>query len=429
MNRPTLFLILAWTLTGAACDDDETRFAVTSRPSDATVAGALYSYQVTTPTLASGAGYELLTAPTGLSLDRSGLVQWTPALDQLGTHVVTIRVSSGFQHAVQTWNLRVHQGVALGVTLSPRGHTASSTEADVAQHFAPDASFGSLRAFHTHWRDAVTADGEVPAQADFAATSAANHGFTLAVVVGWHDRDGSPDLTSEATPGDNSWRNDETRQEFLAMVETFAGTYRPAFLLLGDETNAYFVTHSQADWDAWISEFAVCYDAIKAASPSTVVGTTFQLERMKGGGARAGWSDPAHWDLIDDHAASGKIDTVAFHSYPYFDHDTPSALPADYYREISTHWSGPVTFAQVGWLTAPSGPFPGSEADQAEFVDVFFERSAGLDLRYVAWRYLHDWDEEATVEPYVGVGLRSNDGSVIRAADARWAHAVALRQR
>lgn len=176
-------------------------------------------------------------------------------------------------------------------------------------------------------------------------------------------------------------------------------------------------------------EYEACYDANKAVSPQTLVFTVFQLERLKGvGGGTTGWSNGATWEVVDELETAGKADAIGFTAYPYFEYADPSLIPADYFDEIALHWSGPVIFTEIGWKASATFPYPGDETDQADFVDVFFEGTRDLDLEYVAQLFLHDWDGQASLPPFVDIGLRSNDGSVIRASDAVWRAAVSLRE-
>lgn len=99
-----------------------------------------------------------------------------------------------------------------------------------------------------------------------ANTAANKYGFTTVVGLGWASGSGDPDLTSESNRQDNSWSNQETRDEFLSMVTKFAREYQPPFLFLGNETNLYCRTHSTTEWALWLSEYSACYDSIKAVS-------------------------------------------------------------------------------------------------------------------------------------------------------------------
>jgi len=387
-----------------------------------------YAYALTSAHGAGPVTYQLLAAPAGMSVDAAGMVTWNPQYADLGTHPVSIEASDGTHTATQDFDLRVNQGMLLGTALSWRGHTSGGSPQDVIDHLAGHSPWGSIVAFHANWRDPGDSGGEIPNLATFAMTTAALHGFVPAVGIGWADGSGAPDLTSDSEPANDSWTNLETRDEFRQMLVDFAMANKPPYLFLGNETNTYALTHSAAEWSAWLSEYGECYDAIKAVSPTTLVFTVFQLEHLLGLGANNGWSDPARWDLVDDQVALGKLDALGFTSYPYFEYPTPAAIPAGYYGEIALHWTGPVIFTEIGWLASASVPYPGSESDQAAYVARFFELTQDLDLEYACWLFLHDWDGQAALPAFHDIGFRSNDGSVIRTSDAAWRAEASLRE-
>ena len=187
------------------------------------------------------------------------------------------------------------------------------------------------------------------------------------------------------------------------------------------------LSHSAAEWAGWLSQLAECSAAIRQESPDTLLFTTFQLERLKGIGRYNGWGGPPVWEPVDEMEAAGLVDALGFTSYPYFEYDRPTDVPADYYDEIAAHCSGPVIFTEIGWLGAPSGPYPGDEQDQAGFFPRFFELGAGLDLVYAVWLFLHDWDGQDAMPAFRYIGLRTNDGTP-RPADAVWRNAVERRE-
>ncbi|MEW6073278.1 MAG: hypothetical protein AB1726_11900 [Planctomycetota bacterium] len=423
------FLLPALALAGACTGGGGGSFGIASDPPGLATIRTRYSYPVEVRHAGGPVEYELLVAPPGMTVSADGLVEWTPAYADLGSHAVELSATDGERTAAQDWTLRVNQGLSLGTALSWRGHTESGSDADFLDHVANHAPWGRVISFHTSWRDPGEHDGEIPDLASLGATLAADHPFTPAIGFGWADGDGDPDLTSDSEPANDSWSNQETRDEFRGMVTAFAALHQPPYLFLGNETNTYYLRHSAAEWTAWLSEFAACYDAVKAVSPATMVFTTFQLEHMKGLGlATNGWTDPPDWTPLDDHVASGRIDAVGFTTYPYFEHSTPGAIPAAYYDEIASHWSGPVVFTELGWLAAPHFPYPGGEIDQADFVAVFFDRTRDLGLEYADWLFLHDWDGQAATPAFADVGLRDNLATLIRLADAAWRAEVALRE-
>lgn len=309
--------------------------------------------------------------------------------------------------------------VPLGVTFSPVGLPDSLTPARIEAFFADAPRHGSVVAFHSNWRDGIATAGSPPALATFAAGQSRQRGFALAMGFGWADGAGRPDLASAASPADNSWTNVETRADFLQMVTDFARAHRPAYLFLGNETNVYWLATGGSDWSAWVSEFVACRAAIAAASPQTEVFTVFQLERMAGLGRKNGWSDPPHWQLLDDFAAAGA--GVGFTTYPYFEYETPAEIPADYYTRIAALWFGRVHFTELGWITAGAPPYTGSPAEQADFVTAFFARTAGLNLGYATYLFLND--PAGLPAAFREIGLRDARG-VPRPADAVWLDAV-----
>ncbi|MCB9897056.1 MAG: hypothetical protein H6825_03515 [Planctomycetes bacterium] len=373
--------------------------------------------------------YALVAAPVGMTVSPEGLVSWSPTQDDLGTHAVQLDVSDARTTVSVAWTVRVHQGLLLGVTLSQRGHTTHSTEQDYVDFFAGHADYGAVIGFHGRWRDDVADDGEVPELFQFATLVAQQDDFAAALGVGWADGAGEPDLASESDPDDDSWTNAETRAEFQAMVTALAGQAHPAYLFLGNETNSYWLTHSDLEWAAWISEYEACYDAVKAVSPETLVGTNFQFEHMAGFGANTGWTDPEHFDLLDDFTTSGRLDVLSFTTYPFLEFDDPADIPDDVYAPIAAHWSGKLLFTELAWKAFPSFAYPGSQAQQTAFVTRFFELVADLDVEYATWIFLHDWDGQAAEPVVAWTGFRNNDASVVRPSDAAWREAVALRQR
>lgn len=80
----------------------------TSTAPTAAVVGQLYSYQAT----ASDANGDPLTwslgiAPSGMSVNASGLVSWTPSAGQVGSHNVSLSANDGQASTAQSWTVNV----------------------------------------------------------------------------------------------------------------------------------------------------------------------------------------------------------------------------------------------------------------------------------------------------------------------------------
>ena len=430
-TRLARYLPRAAALLLAACtgesDSNSNDLEILSSPATEAVQGEPYSYALQTSLHAGPPAYFLEQAPAGMTVSAAGLVRWTPSYADLGTHMVRVLVSNPNQSARQSFSLRVSQGALFGTTLSQRGHVSLSTPQDYVDYYSGHAPYGEVIAFHGSWRDDLASAGQIPSLALVGLGTAATYGFTPSIGIGWTDGAGNPELDGQ-TIATNSWFNSETRGEFIGMVTDLVTNHTVPYLFLGNETNAYWLTHTQAEWDEWIDVFEEAYLAIKTASPQTMVFTTFQLERMKGLGAgTTGWTDPPHFQLLADHV--GMIDAIGFTSYPYFEYATPGAIPAPYYDEISAHWTGPVIFTETGWLSSSEGPYPGGVGDQGAFPATLFDRTRNLDLEYVTWLFLHDYEAPATIVGFGSIGLRSNDGLTVRPLEANWQAEVALRER
>lgn len=432
-------LVLGAVLSACTETDDEEHFEVrlqNSPPTQAAI-GERWRYEPDVNGLV--VVLDIVQGPPGMFVGLSGDLDalWTPTLADLGQHEVILDITGDTTipgtvlHETDTarlrFTLRVHQDLDLGTTLSPRGHSLLSTAGDLADYLQ-DREHGRVVGFQGPWRASLVTAGEVPQHALAAIEARRDFGIVPAIDLCWSDDAGTPDLTSDSS-AENSWLNAETRQEFLAMVTALATHAQPRHLVLGHETNVYFGSHTQAEWDAWISELEACTDAIHAVSPGTQVATSFQLEFLMGLGANAGWSGPARWELVDDLEAGGTLDALAFTTYPYLEYDALADVPAAHWSEIAAHWSGPVLFTELAWPAAPHAPYPGDELEQADFVSFFLDGVAELEVESASWLFLHDWDQEAASPVIATTGLRDNLGLVLRPADLIWRAEVALRQR
>ena len=377
----------------------------------------------------SDAVYELIEGPPGLTIDEVGLLHWRPAYSDLGVHPIRFEARSGNRTIQFSFDLRVSQGFNMGVTDSPRDHSTGATEADRTELFIDHDTHGRMIAFDGDWRDDITADGETPQFVQDALLAAQVYDFHPSIGLSWSDATGAPDLTSESDPTNNSWSNAETRSEFLEVVERIATDVQPLYFYLGHETNLYYLTHTQAEWNEWLVTLEAAYAIVHAVSPDTILYTVFQLERMKGLGGRAGHADAAHFNLVDELEAGGYVDAIGFTSYPFLEYATPDQLPLAYYDEISLHTGKQVIFSEIAWPAETAGVFTGSDTDQMMFLQTFFDRVQDVPVEYAVWLYLHDGSKVVSGTALSKLGMRSSDGVEIRPVDTMWRDAVVLRQR
>ena len=103
-----------------------------------------YSYQV----VATGnpqAQYELLAAPTGMTLDAAGLIQWTPDESQVGTQEVTVRSFNLAGTATQSYSVTVTSAIP-AITSNPltSASTGVSYSYDVNATGTPAPTFAMI---------------------------------------------------------------------------------------------------------------------------------------------------------------------------------------------------------------------------------------------------------------------------------------------
>jgi uncharacterized membrane protein len=80
----------------------------TSVPANKAISGKQYLYQIkATDKDTDLITYSLMSGPANMSIDATGLVNWTPTESQIGTHKVVLRISDGKAPVDQTYTIEV----------------------------------------------------------------------------------------------------------------------------------------------------------------------------------------------------------------------------------------------------------------------------------------------------------------------------------
>jgi len=283
----------------------------------------------------------------------------------------------------------------------------NSTQDDWINLYETLSETGELLGAYTDWTDSPETAGQIPNVVNTVFGLAPRYNFTPLIALGFfRDKpEGGLELSLALA-------NAEEREKFKQVASAIAEKYQPLYLALGIEINRYY-EHDSTGLDAFVSLYAETYEAVKAASPDTLVFPVFQYEMLRGGEFFTGdGQNPPQWELLD--LFGDRLDLAAFTTYPFLLYTAPSDLPADYYTEIARHTSLPVAFTEIGWPSeplapAPDSPFGGSEAEQTTFVRRFFELTRNINLTLSLWSFPHDLGPQ-TNPAFTSVSLRYNNG-------------------
>lgn len=216
----------------------------------------------------------------------------------------------------------------------------------------------------------------------------------------------------------NSFADPVLRSAFIADAKQRVEAYRPKYLCLAMEINAYYEQHPE-DFDHFVSLFREARKAVKQIDPAIVVFVSFQYEQFLGlfGGQTGLPKHGPHWELLERFG--DEVDAVGISSYP-FEKLTPprfrppAELPDDYYRRIAEHTDKPVIFAELGWSSDPA--YGGSPGAQAAFLDRLPELLKGLDVPLINYNFL--FDAKGFGEAFDSMGLIDAKGKLKPALEA-----------
>jgi hypothetical protein len=229
----------------------------------------------------------------------------------------------------------------------------------------------------------------------------------------------------------NDWTSQKAQQKYLETVINICNTLSPKYLALGIEVNTYYQYHSE-DFDRFVAQYKKMYDAAKTTAncASTKIYVTFQLEKLKGLGAAVGYPGVSQWSVLDKF--EGKLDVIAFTSYPEVQYATPAAIPSDYYSSILSSIPASLSgkklgFTELGWnsqnLISVTGT-NNSYQSQVDFISRFATitnsmKDAG-QIEFAAWAFMHDYKTTGAFNPFRTIGLKNADGSQKNSTYSAW---------
>jgi len=200
----------------------------------------------------------------------------------------------------------------------------------------------------------------------------------------------------------------DLRAAFIAEARFIALNYRPAYFALGVEVNGAFERNPDA-YRAFVDAYGEAYEAVKEASPGTLVFPTFQFEQLLG---VVPWEPPhvPRWELLADF--EGHQDLFAITTYPSFVYEVARKVPSPYYSQIRDHTALPIAFASTGYASTPGreGLNSSTAAEQRRFLQRLLADADALQSPLVVWYAGRDpgFAQEPPLDLLASIGLRTS---------------------
>lgn len=305
-------------------------------------------------------------------------------------------------------------GTLRGLALSPQGFP--QTYDKFPEFFEEVASFNGISLkWNGAWRDDAedgSDAGTIPLAANALTENASQHCYQPVYVFGW--RAGSTLYIKVPSNDTNNWTNQDARNLYISMLVSFASTNKPPYVFLGNESNFYY-EQDPADYDNWLNVYNDAYDAIKAVSPSTMVGPIFNFEHLAGQGQLNGWNT-SHWDALENHDFE-KVDIVGITTYPFLHYANPANIPASYLDPLMDRLNDtPIAITETGWpaenLDNFNPQWTTSTEAQVEYITRYNNMVSGKDVRFHQWLFLHAMSSTGLEWQIFGsVSLRNPSGA------------------
>ncbi|WP_169748995.1 putative Ig domain-containing protein [Gynuella sunshinyii] len=175
----------SYTLEAVEATADNSYPEITSYPSTTAVVEQFYSYPFSA-TDADGdvLTYGILTGPDGMTMDVSGLLQWTPTTDQVGSHDVVLYADDGQGRSLQSYSIAVSaEALPLSATILISPEAVNPGDTVVINVFT---SGGTGSSSSTLWVDDTEVALNAYGQAEIvtSATDAGIHSVSVQVSDG-----------------------------------------------------------------------------------------------------------------------------------------------------------------------------------------------------------------------------------------------------
>lgn len=277
--------------------------------------------------------------------------------------------------------------------------------------------YGELLGVHTGWNEGQLDTAGVPQVIGTAFQGTSSSGVEPYVALGVE-----PDRLTQQQADTYFLDHGDA---FIDVLVTVAERHEPSILLIGVEINRFYEKSPQG-FRHFLDVYRRAYEAIKEASPGTMVGSNFQYEYLIGEARRSNRAHQPHWEILEDFAP--RMDLVTFSVYPFLEYDRPGDIPLSYLQPIVQHTSRPLMITETGWpsqAVAGQQELETSEQVQADYLEKLVEMIDPLPFDGLVWSFQHDIETGPAGGIFNHISLRANGGSPKEAYND-WRELVAI---
>ena len=195
----------------------------------------------------------------------------------------------------------------------------------------------------------------------------------------------------------------EWRQAYKQAALDVVRAAKPKYLSLGNEVNRWYEKYGESGengFDNFVSLYEEIYDEVKELSPEIKIFCIFAREIVSE-------NREANLEVLSLFNPD-KLDLLIFTSYPYAVQgiNRPNDIPNDYYSKAANYMQQkPFGFSEIAWSSLDSFGGEQAQADFIERASTQLTIEEGINLKFFAWSWLHDLDENDTI------GLIKFDGT------------------
>jgi hypothetical protein len=198
---------------------------------------------------------------------------------------------------------------------------------------------------------------------------ARQHGHGLLIALDWMEP-----TRDELLGRDWSFSDEVVRTQFVGDIRTLAATLQPERLTVGVEVDL-LATKQPDEFRSFVTLYADVYDEVRAVSPDTRIGTSFQYEAMLQAGLVGNRFDTAG----PIRAFGPLLDFVGLSLYPCLSYADVGDIPDDYLAPLEGVQQ-PISITETAWPAAGEDP-----SQQAAYLEWLASHSAAGQIDLLTW--------------------------------------------